>query len=105
MEPRLGFQDSETLRKFFLLPIWDRVPGSWKPGSASVLRNLKPAVGSVPRNSGTHSDLPENERKTSTKYSNGLRNAQKSIFKWVPFSRNGNPGTSSLEACSPSQVE
>jgi hypothetical protein len=45
-----GSQESETLPKFLLLAIWDKVPGSWQPDSASVLRNSELGVGSVPGN-------------------------------------------------------
>ncbi len=83
-----GSKESGTLPTFLLLAIWDRVPGSWEPGSASVLRNSVPGVGfvhrnpelsadSVPRISEICSDLPQNERKIPTKHFNGLRNAQK----------------------------
>ncbi len=45
-----GSQESENQPKFFLLAIWDRIPGSWRSGSASILTNPKSSVISVPGN-------------------------------------------------------
>ncbi len=41
-EPESGSQLLGTLPKFLLLVIWNRAPGSWKPGMGSVLKERKP---------------------------------------------------------------
>ncbi len=96
-----GDWDSGEFRSQEPGPRANSVPGNLAPGVSFVRGNPGPSASSVPRNPvrvqcpGTrnpwvHTDLPQNGRKISTKQSNGLRNAQKWIIKWVPFSMNGN---------------
>ncbi len=65
-KPETGSRESAILPKFLLLVIRDRVPGSWKPDSASVHRNSVRVLFTE-----THAVL------------------------WVPFSRNRNSDTPS----------
>ncbi len=66
----------------FFLSFWDKL--LWVSGS----QEREPTPGSGFFGMGTHSDLPQNEWKNTSKHSGVFKNARKRIVKWVLMPRN-----------------